>query len=298
MKCIAFVFFIGMVTSIQGQESKLVFSAGSSLDMNKLQWSIAGNPQGQNPNILSELIFKSVTSVGYYIDGTYKLFKPLDINLFFKNSFTVSGSGTDTDYGKDNRTDPTYNLSFTSNKGNIKQFRAGSVYHVYQKENIDLAIGAGYESTTQLYYITKADVPALNSTYETKWKGLRIKAAARYNILPRLNAYAYMSYIFNKYEGRGNWNTIEAFQHPLSFLQHANGNGLDATLGCQYKLNSLLSIDFSGNVGRLKTFKGTDNAYLSDGTTDLTQFNGAKNNYLNFRLGAIIFLGNTGRHFN
>ena len=295
IKIIGFVFFTCIVMTVQGQENKFIFSAGTSLDINKLQWSIAGNTSGQNPNILSELIFKSVTSVGYYVDGTYKPFKPLDIHLFFKNSFTIGGNGTDTDYGEDNRADPTYNLSFTSNRGNIKQFRGGGMYHLSQKRKVDIALGADYETTTQLYYITNSTVPDLKSTYETKWKGLWLRASVNYNILPRLGAYINMGYGINKYEGRGNWNTIDAFQHPLSFLQQANGNGLDATLGCQYKLSSLLNIDFSSNAGRLKTSKGTDNAYLSDGTTDVTQFNVAKNTYLSFKIGAVVFLSNRKR---
>ena len=121
-----------------GQHNRFVFSTGATGHITDLTWSIAGNMQGQSPNILSELTFKNITGFGGYLDGVYTPTKYTELNAFYQLSGIVSGKGTDVDYQDDNRTHPTFNGTFSSNNGRMEVFRTGANVYFIHKEKLKI----------------------------------------------------------------------------------------------------------------------------------------------------------------
>ena len=274
------------------QNSQLSFSTGASVNVNDFQWSIAGNTQGQSPNILSELIFKKVTSLGIYLEGTYRPFKFFEINSFYQKNGVISGNGFDADYNGDNRTNPTYNEPFLSNKGELEIFRLGVNLFFVHKGNFHLGTGVFYASTIQNLYILNSDFENLKSTYKVKCRGPRFSLNGNYEINKKLSIRGSLSYCFIKYNAEANWNLIDEFMHPLSFDQHSKGRNTDGEIGFSYKINSLFALTINGVIANAKSFKGIDKSYLKTNTQILTQFNGSNSTFYAFRIGTNIVFFN------
>jgi len=100
----------------QTKEKGLLLEAGATYNISNFEWSIAGNLEGEAPNILSELKFDKITSFGYYLKGNYTPVTYLKFFAFFQQNKVVNGSGSDIDYKDDNRTNPTFEQEFISNK--------------------------------------------------------------------------------------------------------------------------------------------------------------------------------------
>ncbi|MGY0408457.1 MAG: hypothetical protein ACWIPJ_08905 [Polaribacter sp.] len=103
----------------------LVLETGTNFNVSNLKWSIAGNLDGQSPNILSELKFNKIMSLGYYFKGNYAPVTYLNLSVFYQQNKVISGNGYDTDYKGDNRTNPTFEKAFISNKGDFISFKGG-----------------------------------------------------------------------------------------------------------------------------------------------------------------------------
>ncbi|HEY1165608.1 MAG TPA: hypothetical protein VGE90_10585 [Chitinophaga sp.] len=271
---------------VHAQQHRFTISAGGAVNSSDFNWSIAGNMQGQSPNVLSALQFNKVTSVGIYIEGSYRPFKWLELNGSYQKNGTISGDGVDTDYEGDNRTHPTYNETFTSDRGWLETFTAGAQACFLSRERYRLKAGLFYTSSTQNYYLLNADLEDLRSTYTAKWYGPKLSIGADYNCNKKWTLSAAFAYYLVKYKATANWNLIAALMHPVSFRQTANGNMVDGQLGLRYALNSFCSLSLTGLIGRAETSKGLDVTYTRTNNQISTQFNGAHNNYYGLRIGA------------
>lgn len=270
------------------QDSHFTISTGGTINVSDFYWSIAGNLEGKSPNILSELVFQKITSLGIYLEGTYKPLKYLELNVYYQKNNVVSGDGTDADYKDDNRINAIYYESFSSNKGILKVFKAGGNFYFLKKGDLRLKTGISYATNIQKFYILNTDFANLNSTYTAKWKGAKLSIGGSFKIFEKLSILASLSYGLIKYNSQANWNLIEIFMHPISFEQYANGRSTDQELGLDYKLNSFITLKLSGTAGNIKAFNGVDNSYLQNNTQISTQFNGSNNSFHGFILGTSI----------
>jgi hypothetical protein len=271
---------------VHAQEHRFTISAGGTANRSDFNWSIAGNMQGQSPNILSELQFNKVTSLGVYIEGSYRPLKWLELNGSWQKNGTISGDGVDTDYEGDNRTHPIYNQTFTSNRGWLESFTAGAQVYFLSRERYRLKAGLFYTSSTQNYYLLNPDLEELRSTYTAKWHGPKLSIGADYNCNKKWTITAAFAYYLVKYKAAANWNLIPQLMHPVSFRQTADGNMVDGQLGLSYALNASWSLSLTGLIGRAETDKGLDVTYMRNNNQISTQFNGAHNNYYGLRIGA------------
>lgn len=272
----------------KGQNNQFAFATGAAIDVSNFQWSIAGNLEGKSPNILSELVFKKITSLGFYFDGTYKPLKYLELNGYYQRNDVVSGNGTDADYQNDNRTNVSYKEPFSSNKGQLEIFGAGGNFYFLCKGNLKFKSGISYVSTTQNFQILNADFGNLNSTYSAKWQSARLLAGGSYKVIERLSVWGSLSYSLIKYSSKANWNLIEIFRHPVSFEQHATGYGAEGEIGLNYMFNSLFTLTMSGDAGRRKIYKGIDRSYLQNNNQIVTRFNGSNDSYYGFKIGGSV----------
>lgn len=258
-----------------------------------LQWSIAGHPNGTNPNILSELTWKDVRSLnvgGEYHNGVRG---PVGAGFRFNYGVIVDGRNQDSDYHGDNRTQE-FNRSYSdSNDGHVLDLALSIGPNLKLKGPHDGVLVVrpvlGYSYHNQEYKMTNLvnvipehytiPTPILryHGLYNATWhgpfaggelhtvlaSGMRLKAAAGWH--------------FGEYEGRANWVLRGDFQHPLSFRQTSSrveGKTLSLTL----ESLPVQGLSYSGglDVAHWTAGEGNDVVYLASGGEAATQFNGAK----------------------
>jgi hypothetical protein len=270
------------------QAPRFQLSTGASININNFQWSIAGNVQGQSPDILSELKFQTITSAGVFLNGLYRPIKNVTIQASYQKNGTVSGSVIDIDYDGDNRTGIVYKERFSSSKGYLETISTGATYNIVVKEKYKLKAGIDYTSTTQNYYLHRPAIEKLQTTYRSTWNGPGLSAGGDYYINKSFSAHAFLVYYFITYKAEANWNLRREFEHPVSFVQNAKGNMMAGKLDVVFRLNSVVSLMVNGTIGRSTTQKGFDIAYLTNDTQPVTRFNGACRNNGEARIGMAV----------
>jgi len=260
-------------------ESRLQVSLFSGYQTNDLNWSIAGNQNGQNPNILSELKWKKVGGITAGSNVRYKVWKHIYATGTYEHSFTTSGTVNDMDYSGDNRTNPIYNGNYNSDKGFTDQRYAGAAYLLYINRTIRLMPGLGYGISRQSLYIIDHSglLPDLNSSYFTKWKEPYVSLTSSVQLNNRLSAIIYIQYDQLNYSAEGNWNLINEFQHPVSYRHSALGYGLHALAKLSFKIMPFTAIAIGGGFIYREVGKGIDRLYLTSNQVDQTQLNSFSN---------------------
>lgn len=256
---------------------KLQLSVGTGYQKEDFHWSIAGNANGQNPNIYSELKWHNIVGEIWYGGLQYNIWKRIGLTGDYSRSNITSGTSNDTDYGADNRTYPVYNENFSSNKGSTSAWSVGIGYSVIQTGKITLFPSAGYSSNYQNYWLrgNAGDFAQVNSSYKTNWKGTYLKLKAQFELIGPLSIATTATYNQVKYNAAADWNLIENFQHPVSFQDNADGYGLNGNVELKYTITKHIGIHAGFNWFDWETGKGEDQLYLTNGTTDKTQMNGA-----------------------
>lgn len=262
----------------KAQENKFTGTVGMTYNVVDFNWSIAGDLNGQSPNILSELNFKNIKSIGYFVKGTYQLFKGIKITGYYETNEVVGGHGTDIDYKEDNRTNPNYEFLFSSNKGELNNFKGGFKTTLKQWELVNLSTGLSYRSTTQNFHLLSEEAKDLKSTYKAGMKGVEISLEAELKLGKRLYSTFAFDGAYIRYNAIADWNLQGIFMHPVSFSQHANGISRDYKFELVYDMNTTISITLGGVYSKTNIFKGVDKSFLVTNTQVSTQFNGAKYN--------------------
>jgi hypothetical protein len=278
----------GMVSaqdSTPPNKRELSIYAAMGLSQEAVDWSIAGNVQGRDPNILSELIWKNVRGPAVNIGISLKLKTGILAKLESSYQKTIVGDVTDTDYQGDDRTSPSFHASVDCDKGFILNLNGEAGYNFKINSKIDLQGWIGYTFDQSLLYLQNSEGSGdqkLNSTYENFWKGITFSIGGDFQILNRLAASPRLTYKQLRYRAVGNWNLIDEFQHPESFKHDAKGFGLGGEIRVAYSLGEKLSLYLLPQYTFAETGRGTDRVFLQNGQVEKTQMNGA--NRVNFKL--------------
>jgi len=258
-------------------DNKLQLSAGTGYQKEDFHWSIAGNADGQDPNVYSELKWRNIAGETWYGSVQYNLWNRFWLMGDYSYSKITSGTSNDTDYGGDNRTNPVYDEDFSSNKGSRSGWSAGIGYCVIQTKRVRLLPSVGYSANNESYYLlgNVGDFAQVNSNYKTGWKGGFIKLQVQVELAGSLSLSVTPTYYQVKYNATADWNLIEDFQHPVSFRDNANGYGFNANAELLYAITKHIGIHAGFTWFDWETGKGVDQLYLTSGETDKTQMNGA-----------------------
>jgi hypothetical protein len=291
-----FIVVLYTCTSIlhaQDSENKIQLSAGAGYQRENFHWSIAGNANGQNPNVYSELKWKAIEGNDYDFALQWNPWHRFLLLADYNRSLTTAGTSNDTDYQGDNRTNPIYNQSFNSNKGGTSAWAGGIGYLLFKNKVWRISPYLGYGINYQSYYLlgNDGDFGQLNSSYKTQWRGPFIKVISVLNITNRFKLAADLTYSQVTYSAAADWNLIETFQHPVSFRHSADGYGIDAGAKLVFKINHFLSANIGAAYFNWETGNGTDQLYLTTGETDKTQLNGVVRNGFKVSLGVNLQLG-------
>jgi len=263
----------------QSIEKKLQVSLSTGYQQQNFHWSIAGNLNGQNPNIYSELKWQHQGGQSIAANVQWNVWKRFSLYASYNRQSISSGSVTDTDYGADNRTNPTYHETFNGDEGSTSLWNAGAGFILINNERFSLVPYVGYTMSKQSLHLLDrtGNFPDLNSTYQPNWKGAFLKVTSSVRIIKNLKFTADVTYNQVNYNSKANWNLIQTFQHPVSYRHHASGYGIDAGGQFVYTLYHNLNIHAGGGYFNWQTGNGTDELYLNNGQVDKTQMNGAVN---------------------
>ncbi len=274
---------------------ELSTTAGYRAD--KLDWNIAGDSSGANPNILSELkwdgldIFEVGLSARKSFDGLY-LRGSFDFGLIF------SGSNQDSDYNGDNRTLEYSRSNNNASDGSVWDISLGAGYGGFGfnawQGRVRVIPLAGFSYHKQNLTITDGfqTIPAtgpfsgLDSTYDARWLGPWAGVDVDYTTN---GARLYGSFEFHRayYRGVANWNLRSDLQHPKSFEHTANGYGIVAGLGADYAFSTQWTFTAGLKYNDWRATDGVDRTFFSDSTTSDTRLNEVNWNSVAFTAGVL-----------
>jgi hypothetical protein len=289
-----------------GQSSKLrpevemIFSAGYRRD--DLDWNIAGDTSGNNPNVLSELTWDDLESYQVKFQGRLVIPNIIALRGSADYGWIFDGENQDSDYAGNNRT---LEFSRSNNSGDDEDvwdvslavgypFRWGkSVISTitplagYSHHEQNLKMTDGYQTlsvpvVTTTFIIIPPPVgpfPGLDSSYDTKWKGpwlgidLNFRAAEIRSFTDRFETYFSYEYHWADYHAEANWNLRTDLDHPKSFEHDADGTGWIISAGFNFMLQRNIGLNFNFDYQNWSTDDGTDKVFFADGTTAKTRLN-------------------------
>lgn len=238
-----------------------------------LQWSIAGNMNGQHPNVLSELIWKGLTGPNIKAQATGRIWKGVELTASFSGTRIVNGRAWDTDYGGDNRTEKGFEVRLESDRGHGLSYGLMAGYGLSWGKRMLFTPSLGYHWHRQHLFLL--DKVALESTYQTRWHGPAVNLSVAYTF----NYWAYaaaVSYVQQRYHAVADWNLIDAFAHPISFRHQANGYHIGLANKFILLPQAKLTPFFFFDNEFARTGAGIDTLYFVSGETSYTRLNGVR----------------------
>lgn len=265
--------------------AKLDFFTGYRQD--RLDWTIAGNLNGENPNILSELAWKDLQIYQIKTNGSVIIDKQFRLEGYYGYGWINDGKNQDSDYAGNNRTFEFSRSNNTSDGDNVSDWSLGLGYQLnlgkveyLACDDLALTLLGGYSHHEQNLKMTNGfqTIPAtgafdgLNSTYQAQWKGPWLGAelespSGKFTTLLRIE-YHWADYLAN-----ADWNLRDDFAHPVSYTHTADGKGVIASFGVGYNVRPNWLVFLKTDIQDWDTTPGIDRTFFSDGDTSDTQLN-------------------------
>jgi hypothetical protein len=231
----------------------------SNRDTN-LNWNIAGDANGANPNVASELSWTDIKSnhlgIGLnWNDGDYFL------NTLGEYGLIYSGNAQDSDYNLNNRHGEYSRAITDAGKGFMFDAQINYGKNFIISSDFKISISAGYSSHTQhlsLYdgieVISNTPLDNLDSVYEAKWSGPQVGMNTSYRLNNNIVSigYTHQQVTLKSYT---DWNLRSDLEHPKSMTQSANGAGRVLSIGVEHALSNKSSL----------TLKVISRDYMADG---------------------------------
>jgi len=268
-------------------ETDFTLSAGYRVD--DLDWNIAGNINGNSPNVLSELTWDDVESYQVKLQGNIVWPNIIALRGYANYGWIFDGDNQDSDYLGNNRTLEFSRSNNSTDDDNVwdASIAIGYPFRFGQTVLGTLTPLLGYSYHEQNLNITDGDqtipnlgpFPGLDSSYDTEWYGpwigfdLRFKALEITTFAHRFETYFTYEYHWADYYAEANWNLRDDFAHPKSFEHDADGTGWKIGAGFNLWLHRNWALNFNYDYQDWSTDGGTDKVFFSDGRTEVTRLN-------------------------
>ena len=283
--------------SSTGKTTSIEFLLSTGYRRDDLDWNIAGNKNGSNPNVLSELTWEDLEI--YQIKLQNKIILPglAYIRAALNYGWIFDGENQDSDYLGDNRTFEFSRSNNSADDGHVVDATAAVGYpfrfrfshnqffritplvgYSYHEQNLKIKDGYQTISTPGL---TPGIGPlqGLNSSYDTEWKGpwigvdLQVGSNEITSLAERVEMNFSFEYHWADYEAEANWNLREDLAHPTSFKHDADGNGVVIAVGFNIVLSSHWFLNLNYDYQTWDTDDGKDRVFRADGTSLDTRLN-------------------------
>lgn len=272
-----------------GWPLEIEFIATGGYRVDDLDWNIAGDISGNNPNILSELTWDDLESYQLKFQGRFVWPNLIAFRGAYAFGWIFDGKNQDSDYLGNNRS---FEFSRSNNSTDDDTVWDGSLAVGYPARFGRTVIGtitplAGYSHHEQQLNITDGyqsfpalgPFPGLDSSYDTKWKGpwvgidLHFKAAEIKSFAQRIETYFTYEYHWADFDAEGNWNLRDDLAHPKSFKQNTDGDGFVIRTGFNCALNQHWALNFNYDYQDWSMDDGTSKIFFANGTNAKTRLN-------------------------
>jgi hypothetical protein len=274
-------------------KSEIDLVALSSIRKDELQWSIAGNSAGANPDVLSELTWSDVQSYQVTVEGRASINRMVFLRGTMDYGWIQSGRVRDSDYNSDGRQDE-YSRSISDSSGDqVWDFSIGAGYpFFFAEKRLLIAPLLGYSLHVQNLRITDGkqvvtwssgpplgNIEGLDSTYRTQWMGPWVGCDLRYRIegVPAgrrpMELGLSLEVHWPEYDAEANWNLRGDLAHPTSFEHKASGMGYSFTIEWLIGLALQWDLAMRFHYQDFQTDSGTDRIHYASGGTATTLLN-------------------------
>jgi hypothetical protein len=265
----------------------------NSIRRDELQWSIAGNSAGTNPDIRSELTWSDVHSYQITIGGRALINRKVFLRGALDYGLIQSGRVRDSDYRSDDRHDE-YSRSISQASGDqVWDFSFGAGYPFFLVNNrLLIAPLLGYSYHVQNLRITGGtqvitwssgpplgSLDGLDSTYQTRWMGPWLGCDLRYRFFgggagdPPMELGLSLELHRAEYYAEADWNLRSDLDHPTSFEHEADGLGYSFTTEWLIELAMQWDVAVRFRYQHWRTDSGTDRIHYATGGTGTQQLN-------------------------
>ena len=195
-----------------------------------IDWNIAGNLAGTNPNIVSELSWNNIKSHQFLLGGIWTE-DDYFLQVFGEYGIIYAGENQDSDYNFDNRKGEFSRSVNNAGKGHLMdaEINYGKDYFFSGKLKISPMLGYGFHRQHLRIYdgkqvIGSVDLSGLNSLYQANWHGPQVGIGLNYKNNSNVVSFNYSFQNINFY-GHTDWNLRSDLKHPKSMTQQGRGSG-------------------------------------------------------------------------
>ena len=275
------------------KKTEVQLQLGFGYRQDALNWNIAGNSQGNNPNVLSELTWDDLNINELRLGARLYYKQKFCLRGAIQYGFIVSGENQDSDYLEDDRQGEFSRSNNDAGSGNILDTEIGVGYALifgsdffsitpfggYSYHQQNLRMRDGNQTITWEGGPPLGAFSDLDSTYDAEWKGfwiglepkIRLKKIYRYvNIFA---IYASFSYHWLDYAAQADWNLRSDFEHPKSFEHTADGVGTTLSFGIQATVSNAWFLNVGYEQRRWSAASGRDRVFLVNGAVLETRLN-------------------------
>jgi hypothetical protein len=272
--------------------SSFSFSAGIRRD--DLKWSIAGNRDGSHPNILSELEWSNVESYQLQLTNRTLLADRIYLRAEVGYAWINDGRVRDSDYSGDNRSGE-YSRSISESDGDQHWdifLGAGPPFFLADRHLLvapllgvsvhqqNLRIRNGNQVLSRPGGPALGSLQGLDSTYYARWFGPLLGCELRYFFnapgadFARMEAAVGLKWHWDaSFKAEADWNLRSDFEHPKSFTQTANGQGVSVDAEWLIRITPQCALNLSANYQKWDTDPGRQRYYFTGGSTAVTRLN-------------------------
>ncbi len=270
---------------LAGERENYRFHLGPEFRQDHFKWSIAGEPSGKNPNILSELEWDDIFAFGLRGGAEARVADFVLIHADAHYGWIADGSNTDSDYFGNNRTG-LFSRSTAETEGSLFDFEASVGLDFFAQEaRVALVPRAGfsfnrqqfedkngYQQVDRLFGFT-GPFDGLNSKYTANWTGGFLGLEFKWGITKSLQAKIDGRFTLADYSAEAVWNLRDDFKKNPSFEHSADATGWSVTASLDWKFHSNWSLEAYAGWKRFVTDTGTDTTFFADGDRDRTRLN-------------------------
>jgi hypothetical protein len=277
--------------------------AGAILDLglagglrtDRLDWNIAGDSRGQNPDVVSELQWRDLEIGQVKLSSKLTLPRLLHLRGSFGYGWIVNGDNRDSDYLGDNRTLEYSRTDNDGGQGSVYDFSGAAGYPFEFGREIVIALRPliGYSYHSQNLTITDGrqtiatpgltpeagPFPGLDSHYDARWYGpwvgaeVGVEAAVPGGVIQRVEGFFAFEVHRVDYRAQADWNLRQDLAQPNSFRHRADGTGYVLSGGISLFVDSHWALTTEVTYQDWSTQQGRHRAYFADGDTADTQLN-------------------------
>ncbi|MCG6908790.1 MAG: autotransporter outer membrane beta-barrel domain-containing protein [Deltaproteobacteria bacterium] len=266
---------------------------GFHLRRDALDWNIAGQKDGTNPNVLSELTWDDLVVYELSLGFSTLIKKRIRFKGYLNYGRIVDGENQDSDYQADDRREEFSRSNNDAGDGSTFDVSLGAGYALQLGTEVitfipmaglslhrqNLTMTDGYQTITWDQGPSLGPFSGLDSSYEAQWWGpwigldVTLDIDTGWKALPQVFPHAGVEYHWAEYYAQADWNLRDDFEHPKSFEHDARGTGVRMMVGIGTQFNENWSMEFGYAQQRWSATDGIDRVFFSDGTRAETRLN-------------------------